>query len=184
MQRYNASNVDVKRDLKSIQDRIKNCKDQARKFGSKVRLNKTGGGPAPSEEPVFIMKMFDIISGRSGDSVRGIGSGIESSSSNLSRYDICASVWVHFITSNFITYVSSPPTSSPTILSPTHFITSHFITYPFHHLPFYHLLFYRKTFFNKFYINILLYQTNIISNLDKSVFINKHALPEKSSKNT
>ena len=155
MQQYNASNVDVKRDLKSIQDRIKNCKDQAGKFGSKVRLNKTGGGPAPSEEPVFIMKMFDIISGRSGDSVRGIGSGIESSSSNLSRYDICAPVWVHFITSNF--YHQQFITS--------HFITYHFITHPFHHLPLHHLsISSTYLFYSTYYFKQILYQYIIISN--------------------
>lgn len=75
---FNGSPIDFKRSLEEIKSRIENMKKLARELATAMRKYETGGGPKPKDPESFIQKMYDIIFGTSGDSLVGIGSGMES----------------------------------------------------------------------------------------------------------
>lgn len=75
---YNVSPVDHKRDLEEIITKIGNLKNLVRKYATELKKWKTGGGPKPKDPPSSILKMYDIVFGSTGDSLVGIGSGVES----------------------------------------------------------------------------------------------------------
>lgn len=70
--------VDAKRDIDEIKYKISNTKNDTRKYATALCRRKTGGGPKPPDPDAPIAKMYEIIYGSSGDSLAGIGSGMES----------------------------------------------------------------------------------------------------------
>ncbi len=76
--RFNSSGPDEVRTEKQIRAKIANIKESARKHGSAVRFNKTGGGPPPPPVPVYVLKMYELQGGEGNAGLVGIGSLMES----------------------------------------------------------------------------------------------------------
>lgn len=73
----------TERSVDNIRDKIENIKSLARKYSNALKYHETGGGPPPDVPSGFVLQMYDIVHGSSGDSLRGIGSGMESSSCSV-----------------------------------------------------------------------------------------------------
>ncbi len=80
---FSSSGPEEVRTEKQIRDKIGNIKESARKHGSAVRWNKTGGGPPPAAVPAYVLKMYELQGGERNVGLVGINSGMESGSANV-----------------------------------------------------------------------------------------------------
>lgn len=61
----------VDRSVDNVKDRIENIKSLARKYAAALKYHETGGGPPPTTPPAFVIEMYEIVHGETGDSLRG-----------------------------------------------------------------------------------------------------------------
>ncbi len=75
---FNSSDPDEVRTEKQIRAKIANIKESARKHGSAVRFNKTGGSPPPPPVLAYVLKMYELQGGDGNAELVGINSSMES----------------------------------------------------------------------------------------------------------
>ncbi len=73
-------------DVAQVKKKIENLKSEVRTYVTNLRRHKTGGGggPKPADPPPYVFKMMSIL-GEGSPSQHGIGSGVESGSSDAKR---------------------------------------------------------------------------------------------------
>ncbi len=71
---FSSSGPDEVRTERQLRDKISNIKESARKHGSAVHFNETGGGPPPPVVPAYILKMYELQGGNGNAGLVGIGS--------------------------------------------------------------------------------------------------------------
>ncbi len=121
LNKFLADKPDDPRELIEIQNQVSNLRQKVRDYAKAKKWNLTGGGPPPEEPPSFILKLFEIVHGSSGDSLCGINSGMDSGSglagmdsvSGLAGMDSGSSLAVRREPTSDVDICSVSPTDSP-----------------------------------------------------------------------